>query len=130
MDNFGFIYLTDNPNKEIINKLNAIEKKLGNKVWKTFNVPNFVLCKARREYFETDESKQFGLDLRLESEDNRVYLLQYYTFTDTEKRHRFRYVTGERDKQIPEENYLSGKRNQVKVLKEFVNKFYELIKES
>lgn len=130
MKDFGFIYLTNRPNKEIINKINVIEKKLENKVWKTFNVPNFTLCKARREYRETDKSKQFGLDLRLESEDNRVYLLQYNTFTDTEKRHRFRYVTGERDKQIPEENYLSGKRNQVKVLKEFVNKFYELIKES
>lgn len=130
MKDFGFIYLTNRPNKEMMNQLNAIEKKLENKVWKTFNIPNFTLCKAEREYREAGKSKQFNLDLRLESEDNRVYLLQYYTFTDTAKRYRFRYVTGERDKQIPEENYLSDKREQVKVLKEFVNKFYELIKES
>lgn len=127
MKDFGFIYLTDKPNKEIINQLTAIEEKLENKVWKTFTIPNFTLCKAKREYREAGESKQFELDLRFESEDNRVYLLQYYTFTDTVKRHRFRYVTGEKDKQIPEENYLSGKRNQVKVLKEFVDKFYNLV---
>ena len=127
MKDFGFIYLTSRPNKEMINKLNAIEKKLENKVWKTFNVPNFTLCKVEREYGNVDG---FGLYIRLESSDNRVYLLQYNTFTDTVKRHRFRYVAGERDKQIPEENYLFGKRNQVKVLKEFVNKFYELINES
>lgn len=127
MKDFGFIYLTNRPNKEMINKLNAIEKKLENKVWKTFAVPNFTLCKVEREYGNVDG---FGLYIRLESGDGRVYLLQYNTFTDTAKRHRFRYVVGERDKQIPEENYLSGKRNQVKVLKEFINKFYELIKES
>lgn len=127
MDNFGFIYLTDNPNKEIINKLEAIGKKLGTRVWNCFNVPNFTLCKIEREYGTKGE---FGLYLRLESEDNRVYLLQYNTFVDFDKRYRFRYVTGEKDGNIPEENYLSDKRNQVKVLKEFVNKFYELIKES
>ena len=127
MKDFGFIYLTNRPNKEMMNQLNAIEKKLENKVWKTFNIPNFTLCKAEREYGNVDG---FGLYIRLESNDNRVYLLQYNTFTDIVKRHRFRYVAGERDKQIPEENYLFGKRNQVKVLKEFVNKFYELINES